>query len=220
MKPRVIIFITSFHPFIGGAEIAVQETIKRLSSQFDFFILTARFRHNLPKKEMLFNSTVYRLGFGIRFDKWLFVVFAPFYFFYLIVWKLEIGNWKFRKPAGFLLWGIDISQGSLAAALVKLAVPRIPFVVTIQYGDGEKRLASGRRGMLRNTFRFMLRRADHVTAISNHLAGIARDYGYCGPLAVVPNGVDAEKFKNQKQKTFESRSAFLLSSPRRRGSSL
>lgn len=182
-KPKVLVFITSFHPFIGGAEIAIQEVSRRLSSELDFFIVTARFRRDLPKKEISPEGTIIRLGFGTRFDKWLLPFLAPFYY----------------RDETSIVWGVDISQGSLAAALFKLFNPKTRFILNVQYGYGEERLASGRFGVIGMAFRFMLNQADYVTAISNHLLGVVRSYGYKGPAEVIYNGVDVGKFRIKNQ---------------------
>ncbi len=85
-RQKVYVFSTAYLPFVGGAEIAIQEVSRRLKNRFDFTIVTARMRRGLPKREVRPEGTVIRLGFGMRFDKWLLPLFA--------LWKLKIGNWK------------------------------------------------------------------------------------------------------------------------------
>jgi phosphatidylinositol alpha-1,6-mannosyltransferase len=94
-----------------------------------------------------------------------------------------------------LLWGIDITQASLAAALFRRRNPGLPLVITIQYGEAPERLESGRGGLIRRSFRTMLSHADHVTAISTSLLALAHDHGYRGPATLIPNGVDIERFR-------------------------
>ncbi len=190
-KPVIIAFTTSYYPFIGGAEIAIQETLRRLSQEFDFLIVCARMQRGLAPREERREGTVVRLGFGMRWDKWFLPVFA-------LLWYLRNVTRLTRFNLVTILWGIDISQGALGAALIKLFSPRTPFIFTIQYGESETRLASGRGGFIAKTFRFMLSQADEVTAISAYLLNLAREYGYCGPAAVVHNGVDIVKFRIQK----------------------
>ena len=167
MKPRVFIFTTSYYPFIGGSEVAVQEITKRLKDRFDFYIITSRFRRDLPKKEIRPEGTVIRIGFGTRFDKWL-----------LPIWpcpKLSLGQGLYQAKLGTIILGVDISQGALAAAFYKLLHPKLKFIFNIQYGDGKERLQKGRLGMLSLAFRFILKQADLVTAISTHLADLAKE---------------------------------------------
>ena len=216
-KPRIVVCTTAYHPFIGGAEIAIQEVAKRLSAEFDFFILTARMRRSLPRREIRPEGVVIRLGFGTRFDKWLLPFTALFYIF----WNLEFGSeancfasdgrspgicrggkfWNLAKPKGFALWGMDIGQGALAAAGIKFLYPRLPFVLTVQYGESEARLREGRAGFIARAFRLMLGQADAVTVISRYLLAYTRDSGYCGPAVVIPNGADIAKFHIPNRKS-------------------
>lgn len=198
-KPKIIIFTTAHFPFIGGAEIAIQEITKRLKDRFDFYIITSRFRRDLLKKEIRPEGTIIRMGFGTRLDKWL-LPFAPLYY----------------RGRTSIVVGVDISQGSLAAAVYKFFHPRTKFIFNIQYGYGEERLKKGRWGMLAIAFRFILGQADYVTAISNHLSDLARKYGYKGPIEIIPNGVDLEKFKvkNLKSKVKNEDSKIIITTSR------
>lgn len=183
MKKKLIIFTTSYHPFVGGVETAIQEISGRLYDVFDIFIVTARFSRQLSKSEIRPEGRVIRVGAGSRLDKWL----LPF-LGCIAVWRL-IGR---RETV--VLWGVDISQGSSAALLYKILSPRHPFILNIQYGYGDSRLASGRLGVIGLTLRWMLRRADEVTVISSYLKDVARAYGYEGVIDTIHNGVDAELF--------------------------
>lgn len=187
-KPKIFVFTTSYFPFIGGAEVAIREIASRLCGEFDFYIICARQKRELSKKEIRPEGTVIRLGLGNKFDKWLLPAFC-----------LYLHRSKIYANRGVLL-GIDVSQGSLTAALVKFLNPNLPFILNLQYGYGEDRLAKGRFGIIRIAFKFMLSHADYVTAISNYLLNIAREYGYKGEAGVVHNGVDINKFKTQSEK--------------------
>ncbi|MBI3420980.1 MAG: glycosyltransferase family 4 protein [Candidatus Sungbacteria bacterium] len=189
-KPTIIVFSTAYDPFVGGAEIAVQEVIKRLSARFHFVILTARIRRGLPAKEVRRDCVILRLGFGMVLDKWLLPI--------LCLWPvMRASRRSGHRRMRCVFWGMDISQASVAAACMKLLFPRQPFVVTIQYGESEERLLKGRWGLIERGLRFMLHRADQVTAISNYLLQIGRDGGYRGPLTLVHNGVDLAKFQHR-----------------------
>ena len=183
IKPKIIVFSTAYHPFIGGAEIAVKNITRRLSGYFDFCIVTSRFRRNLPRQEIRPEGKIIRIGFGSRLDKYL-LILAPFYY---------------RGFASIVL-GVDISHGSIAAAIYKLLHPSVSFILNIQFGESEERLAHGRIGIISLMFRFILGRADYVTAISSYLLNLARRYGYNGPGEVIHNGVAVEKFQNTKHK--------------------
>lgn len=181
-KPTVFVFATAYHPLIGGAEIAIQEVSRRLADEYRFFIITGRMRRDLPQREARPEGTITRIGFGASLDKWFLPLAAPFVFF------------RERGDARAVLWGMDISTGALAAAFTKLLSPRTPFVLTIQYGYGGGRLRHGRFGAIGRAFRWMLLRADAVTAISNYLAAEAAQFGYRRPVKLLHNGVHFEAF--------------------------
>ena len=68
-KKKVLIFSLAYRPLIGGAEIALEEITKRISN-YEFHLITARFdAKNLPY-EKLGNVFVYRVGWGIKWDKY------------------------------------------------------------------------------------------------------------------------------------------------------
>ncbi len=189
-KPIIFVCATSYHPFIGGAEIAIQEVAGRLTSSFHFVVLTSRMRQNLPRKEIRPEGTVIRLGLGAPADKWL----LPFLIVFYMLWKLNTGYWRSAKTR-MVPWGMDISHGSLGAAFLHFFFPRVPFVFTLQYGGGEERVKKGRGGFLNFAFRRMLARSDAVTAISSYLGGLASAYGYRGKIKIIHNGVDSKKFQ-------------------------
>lgn len=180
-KPLVVACATSYLPFIGGAEIAVENICSRLKDQFDFIIVTARLRRDLPPHEIRPEGTVIRLGMGTRMDSWLLPVLGCIRI---------LRMYRIRKPV--LLWGMDISQGALAAALAAFLMPSLRFFLTVQYGESEERLRFGRGGMIWRSFRFLLARADWVSAISTYLIRVVRSAGYDGPATLIPNGADAQ----------------------------
>jgi len=194
-KPKILVFTTAYAPFIGGAEVAVEQVSKRLKDKFDFVIITSRMRKDLPKREVRNEGVAVRVGFGTRFDKYLFLVFGPFRVF------SDFGFHASDLQNKVLLWGVDLSFGSLAAAILKLFWPRVPLVFNIQYGDGEERISKGRFGLMNFAFKLILGSADYVTAISSYLLNLCKAYGFIGEQAVIHNGVDIQKFKNQNAKS-------------------
>ena len=181
-KQAVLVFSTSYFPFVGGAEVALREVAKRLSPKFDFFIITSRFKRSLPKVEKVPEGTIVRLGFGNILDKYLLM---PLGFF-----------WALRRPG--ILFGLDISAGSMIPAVIKLFSPQRFFILNIQYGYGDERLKKGRWGLMNLGFRIMLSQADTVTAISNYLLDTAKDYGYKGHSEIIPNGVEKSTLSSDR----------------------
>lgn len=180
-KPVIFVFTTAYFPFIGGAEVAIEQVTKKLSDKFDFVIFTSRMDKSLPKREVRSEGLVVRVGFGCVLDKYLLPLFGVF------------SALKFPRGSA-ALWGMDLSFGSLCAAIMKIFWPRIPLVFTIQYGYGDERVASGRLGAIGLIFRFILLQADYVTAISTYLLKLCNQYGFIGEANVIYNGVDLEKF--------------------------
>lgn len=187
MKKKLIVFTTSYYPFVGGVETAIREISRRLQDKFDVCIVTARFSRGLAKCEIRPEGKVIRVGMGRGFDKWL----LPF-LGYIAAWR-TIG----RKDKT-LLWGVDISQGTIAAMFCKMLLPRCPFILNIQYGYGDSRLASARLGMIGFALRRMLGAADRVTVISAYLGEVARTYGYDGAIDTIHNGVAIEEFTSRE----------------------
>ena len=60
---RVLIFSLTYHPYIGGAEVAVKEITDRIDpNEYQFDMITLRFNSKLPEVERIGNVTVYRIG--------------------------------------------------------------------------------------------------------------------------------------------------------------
>lgn len=194
MRKKVVVFATSYFPFVGGAEIAVREVSRRLCDSYDFFIITSRQKRELPAKEIVQEGTIIRVGFGSRFDKWLLLISGV-----IAVCRLGFAGdvpkpWQRGSQAELLIWGMDLSQGSLAGYVMKILFCRIPFVFTIQYGDGDARLEKGRMGAISFALMRILRAADSVTAISSYLFRVAEMHGFAGTGNIIPNGVDTSVF--------------------------
>lgn len=185
-KRKLIVFTTSYYPFVGGVETAIQEISRRLQDKFDVCIVTARFSRGLAKREIRPEGKIIRVGIGLGLDKWL----LPF-LGCVAAWR----NIGCRGNA--ILWGVDISQGSVAAMLCKMVLPRCPFILNIQYGYGDDRLASARLGMIGAALRRMLGAADRVTVISSYLGEVARTYGYDDAIDTIHNGVAIEEFESR-----------------------
>ena len=187
IRPKIIVFSTSYFPYAGGAEVAIREIASRLTGDFDFFIITGRFSKTLPEREVVREGIVIRVGIGEKIDKFLLPFWGCFSGF-LFLWRMQ------KEERKAIIWGMDISTGSIAAAFLKLLFPSIPLVFTIQYGEGDERLGSGRFGLIQFWFRCILGRANLVTAISSYLFETAKQYGYGGPMRMIHNGVDIARF--------------------------
>ena len=188
-KKSIIIFSTAYLPFVGGAEVAIKEITDRLNNA-EFFLITARMKRVLPKKEKVGNIMVYRLGFGFSFDKFLLPILGFFKFFRL--------NSKFKiQNSKFIIWGMMASYGSIAAYFIKLFKPQIPFLLTLQEGDSERHLKWGKFGLVGLFGKLIIRKADYIQTISGYLKDFAIKRDARAPIEVVPNGADLQKLKSQ-----------------------
>lgn len=195
----ILIFSTAYLPLVGGAELAVSEITQRISD-FNFILLTARLRRDLPSFERIGNIEVRRLGFGVFpfLDKLL----SPF-------WGAVLARRLMQKNDVALFWSIMVSFASGAPFLLKLSglSRRIPILLTLQEGDSERHLKFANLGLTGLAWFVALRMSDHIQAISTYLERFARQRGARAPITIIPNGVDIQKFKmkNEKLKTAKSK---------------
>ncbi len=186
MKKRVLIFSTAYHPFIGGAEVAVKEITDRLGDMFEFEMVTARMRRSVPTKEKIGNILVHRLGLGVPFiDK---------------LWLAFCGASRAKKLNDFdIVWGIMASYGGLAASNYKKKHPLVKFLLTLQEGDSKEHIYKRSR-WLGGAFIDIFKRADRIQAISAYLAEWAQEMGVTCPVVVVPNGITIQQFDHHGRK--------------------
>lgn len=153
---------------------------------FNFVMLTGKYRLGLSREEKIGNVLVYRMGLGFSFDKFFLPIFAFFKFLSLR-----------RKLSGpILFWAMMVSYSSIAAFFLKYFYPQIPLLLTIQEGDSEEHIRRARFGLVGFFWRLLVGGADKIQVISNYLADLARSFGAKVLIEVVPNGVDLEKFSN------------------------
>ncbi|NMB48478.1 glycosyltransferase family 4 protein [Candidatus Kuenenbacteria bacterium] len=184
---KVLIFSLTYLPFIGGAEIAVQEITKRLVGDFEFEMITCNLDGKQKDEEQLGNVKVYRIGKG-RIGKHL---------FHLLAFKKALELHRKNNYSG--VWSIMANRAGLAALSFKKKFPNVKFLLTLQEGDSVFDIWK-KTWYMRPLYKNIYRRADYIQVISNFLAKRARKYGYKKEISVVPNGVDIEKFKNQNSK--------------------
>ncbi len=187
-RPHVVVVTTAFAPFIGGAEVAVQEIIQRTSNVFRYTVVTARLDKKLPSREMWHDVEVVRVGWGTSFDKlWLIIVFS----------------WHARKLRPKLVWAIMASYAGAAAYLNKL-VKGQSYVLTLQEGDDLDRIEHRLR-YIRPLFRQNFTRAESVHTIARFLATWAKKMGVLSEPVVIPNGVSCEAFFLGNEKRLSDR---------------
>ncbi len=201
-KKRILIFSTAYYPFVGGAEVAIKEITDRLSSDFDFDLITARLDKDLQEQEDIGSVRVYRLGNGNKsFDK----VFLPLRALSLIK-KLN------KQNSYHCFWAMMITWSSLGGFLFNFGRSnKVPIVLTLQEGDSETHLNFGRLGFIGLSWKFALRSTKYLTGISNFLIDRAKKIGYKGQSFLVPNGVDLQVFsKDFSEETKEEMKKVLV----------
>ncbi|PIQ66392.1 MAG: hypothetical protein COV96_01735 [Candidatus Zambryskibacteria bacterium CG11_big_fil_rev_8_21_14_0_20_42_18] len=196
---RILIFSLTYHPFIGGAEVAIKEITDRQDSEdLEFDMITLRFNNKLPKFEHIGMVNVHRIGFSttnpsisdlsswpLKINKYLF----PF----LGLFKALSLNKTRRYDA---LWNMMANYSAFAGLFFKLIKPRVKYLLTLQEGDPIDHIR-GRVGFFYPLFKKLFTKADFIQVISTHLGNWARDEGYKGPLVVIPNAVDVRKFSRK-----------------------
>lgn len=191
---RILIFSLTYEPFIGGAEIAVNEITERLP-HYEFDMITLRLDSSLSRFEKMGNVSVYRIGFSeknalksnkVSFPLSLNKIFFPI----LAVWK-ALFLYRKRKYDG--IWSIMAAYAGFAALFFKIFHPRVPYILTLQEGDPIHHIRRRVR-FVHPIWQFIFLKADIVQAISTYLASFARDVGYVKQIEVIPNGVDLSLF--------------------------
>jgi glycosyltransferase involved in cell wall biosynthesis len=187
-KPVILIFSFAFWPFIGGAEVAIQEITKRLVDHFDFDLVTFDFskKNRLPVYEKKDNVNIYRVGRGD------FGYLSRFIFFY--PWLAVKQAQKMKKDRNYVLvWSMMAMWASWAGLIFKEKNKKIPWLLSMQSGDSDFSI------FLRTWFWFfrykqIYQKTDRTQVISKWLEKRARKNKFSKKIDLVPNGVDLEKY--------------------------
>ena len=182
-KKKILIFSLAYSPFVGGAELAVQEITDRIG-EFEYDLITKKFDPHLPSFEKIGNVNVHR----IRSPKLLFPFLA-----YLR------GKVMHKEKKYSMVWSIMANRAGYAALFFKRKFPEVKFLLTLQEGDTLDHPRK-RAGLLwifvGRLFKKIFTEADCVQVISGYLARWAKNMRVSGgKIIIVPNGVDMEKFK-------------------------
>lgn len=199
MAKRILFFSLTYHPFIGGAEVAIKETTDRISSEeYSFDMITLRFDSALPKFERVGNIDVFRIGFtrpGAQiqdFKKFPLVLNKYLYPFWALAAAIALHR---RKPYDAVC-SVMTSYASFAPLFFKYLYPSVPYVVRSDDGDPIEYLKK-RVGVFMPLFTRVFTKADFAIAASSYLERFVCSMGFIGSLTVVPNGVDAALFSKK-----------------------
>ncbi len=157
---KIVILSAFLSPFRSGAEACVEEVPPLLKERFDFTIITARLRSDLPTNDTINGIPVVRVGLGFAFDKWLFPFLAPF---------------AARKLKPDIVHAVLESFAGLALVFCVWVVPKAKRILTCQSTNTSLLVGE------------MHRSADTVTVISKVLLNRAKKFGK--DAALIPNGI-------------------------------
>lgn len=177
---RIVIFSAFYDPFISGAERMVKEVIERLQDRHTFIVVTARLDRRLTTYERRQNIEIKRIGFGFKFDKYLYPLLAPIY---ALKYQPKIVHAVMESYAGIaLLFYSHINK------FLKTIIYNSSFLIlTLQSGDLD--LPEKQARVPQWLWKRIHRAPDLVVSIGNSMAERARHLG-AKNVQVIPNGVD------------------------------
>lgn len=195
MKKKILIISMSYFPrFVGGAEVAIKELTNRLSDEFEFHMVTLRYDSNLPRVSQEGSVLVHRIGFStkgpalsdlkrmpLHFNKYLFQPLA-----FIKAWSLHR---TYRYAA---VWAMMAHSAGIPGALFQVTHSSVPMLLSLQEGDTPEHIARKARPSL-FLFGLSFRRAKIVQVLSVFLGAWAKRMG-AHDVRVVPNGADLERF--------------------------
>jgi glycosyltransferase involved in cell wall biosynthesis len=168
-KKQILILSCFYKPFGGGAEVYVDEIVKKLKNDYDFIILTSRISRKFSRYEEKDGVRIIRIGLGCHFDKYLYPIVAFFKIF------------SIKKD---LIHSVMESYAGLALLFYRVIDKKTPALLTLQ---------SGRVKMPKFLFKKVHQAPDKIQAISKYLAQRAKNLG-AKNVQVIPNGINLEQF--------------------------
>jgi glycosyltransferase involved in cell wall biosynthesis len=168
-KKQILILSCFYKPFGGGAEVYIEEIVKKLKNDYDFIILTSRISRKFPRHEEKDGVRIIRIGIGCYFDKYLYPIVAFFKIF------------SIEKD---LIHAVMESYAGLALLSYRIIDRNTPALLTLQ---------SGRVRMPKFLFKKIHQAPDKIQAISKYLAQRAKNFG-AKNIEVIPNGINLEQF--------------------------
>jgi glycosyltransferase involved in cell wall biosynthesis len=196
---RILIFSLTYHPYVGGAEVAIKEITDRMPpDEYVFDMVTLRFDERLPRFERVGNVNVHRIGWTARApkvsDRRLPLILKLAKIFFPLTAFLKARALHRAHPYD-LTWAMMANYAGFAALLFTYVYPHVPYFLELQDGTPIEALRS--RPVFRILWPFYRRvytKAERIKAISRFLGKLARDLGYRGDIEVIPNAVDVAKF--------------------------
>lgn len=193
---RILIFSLNYHPFIGGAEVAIQEITDRISpGEYEFHLIAPWYDSALPKEEKIGNVTVHRIGLRTKHPaiedlKRLPLNLNKKLYQLLAVWEAE----RLHRKHGFAMtWAMIAHSCAIPAGIFKKRHPEVKYLLTLQEGDPPEYIEQ----LMKPVWPLFVQgfaRADALQPISNFLLAWGKRMGFEGLARVIPNAVDTRKF--------------------------
>lgn len=152
---RVLVFSTTFYPYQGRSEEALCDLMQAFPSVHFDVVTTAYVAGQAGERSPFPNVTVYPVGIGTAFDKYLLPL---------------LGAWRARallqKNRYLFNWSLLASYGTMAAIIGRrLSAQRIPLLITLA-----NQRVSNIPWYIRGMMRVLMRRADQVHVTDTHTA--------------------------------------------------
>ena len=180
-----------FYPNVGGVERVIEELYPRLVRRgHTVTVLTFR-TCSAPTFESWQGLTIHRVS-ALNMTQWFGVQFM----FSIQVFSTLLRLVNSFRPDFVHAHNLFFRTTEVAAMLRMIF--RIPLITTLHLGkaEGDGRLLNTLIRAYESTLgRFIVRRSDHIVAVSNAVAEHARRMGgHLNSVAVIPNGVDTSVF--------------------------
>ncbi len=194
---RVLIFSLNYHPFVGGAEIALRQITDRIPpEEIEFHMVTLRMDSALPKVEKIGNVLVHRIGLARKSpsmsDLKRFPLHLNKYWYQFAAARYAESLHNTYRYEG--IWAMMAHSAGIPAGRFKTLHPEVKYLLTLQEGDPTERIESMMRPV-RRSFRRGFESADALQAISSFLLAWGKRMGFAGDGIVIPNGVDLSRFR-------------------------
>lgn len=208
-----MVLTLAYKPLIGGAEIALEQIIKRMDQDYYFDIITLWTNRNVLKQEEGNNFTIYRSGLSL--DQSVNLTKTSFKFkigklFYPFI-ALKQAKKLIKQNEYIAVWSIMAAYAGVAGWLIKRRFPKLNFILTLQEGDTASHVIA-RAGIFAFLIKKVFKSADVIQAISNYLIDFAKAFGSTKPVVVIPNGVDLDLFQSTQNKIIDGKTRLITTS--------
>lgn len=208
-KPKkILIFSLAYFPYVGGAEVSIDEITKRVPPQdISFSLICARYNSNTPRVERIGNVTVYRVGWGKYNPSPEDLTRFPYYLFSKVLYPplSALKAIQLQRKEKFCAWWVVLSYAGFGTVLARILGVRVPYILTLQEGDTEEVMLGRKRirpvlFLLKKVFR----QASVVHSISRSLGEWARRMGHAHDVVYIPNGVSIKHFQETSEEAVQT----------------